>query len=88
MAGLLKNINNNLLLYIKDYKCLDRFDIKKNQHIVDNNKYPAPTYISWGINNRSTCIRVPTPSNIIIENYKKVLDKPELLCYNIDKERG
>lgn len=83
MAGLLKNINNNLLLYIKDYKCLDRFDIKKNQYIVDNNKYPAPTYISWGINNRSTCVRIPTPSNIIIENYIEEDNKNRRIEYRI-----
>lgn len=71
IAGLLKNTNNNLLLFIKDKYCLDRFDIEKNKKIKSNNKYPAPTFISWGVNNRSTSIRIPTPQKIDLESYMK-----------------
>ncbi len=69
LSGLLKNINNNLLLYIKDEKSLKRFSVEKNKIIVEKDKYPSPTYISWGVNNRTTCIRIPTPSNIDIKKY-------------------
>lgn len=71
VAGLLKNINNNLLLYIDEKDCLKRFDIQRNINIKNNNKYPAPTFISWGINNRTTCIRIPTPPIIDLETYVK-----------------
>lgn len=71
IAGLLKNINNNLLLYINKKDCLKRFDLKRNIAIKNNNKYPAPTFISWGINNRTTCIRIPTPPIIDLESYMK-----------------
>ena len=83
LAGLLKNINNNLLLYIKDEKCLSRFDVEKNKKIVEKNKYPAPTYISWGINNRSTSIRIPTPHNITLENYIEEDNKSRRIEYRI-----
>lgn len=83
IAGLLKNINNNLLLYIKNETCLLRFDVEKNKNIVAKNKYPAPTYISWGINNRSTCIRVPTPPNITLENYIEEDNKNRRIEYRV-----
>lgn len=83
VAGLLKNINNNILLYINNQDCLNRFSITKNNRIVQNNKYPAPTYISWGINNRSTCIRIPTPSNISIESYIEEDNKNRRIEYRI-----
>lgn len=83
LAGLLKNINNNLLLYIKDENCLSRFDVEKNKKIVEKNKYPAPTYISWGINNRSTSIRIPTPHNITLENYLEEDNKSRRIEYRV-----
>ena len=64
IAGLLNNLNNNLLLYINNEKSLNRFDLEQNIKIKNLNKYPAPTFVSWGINNRSCAIRVPTPSDI------------------------
>ena len=64
IAGLLDNLNNNLLLYINNERSLNRFDLEQNVKIKNLNKYPAPTFVSWGINNRSCAIRVPTPSDI------------------------
>ena len=73
IAGLLNNLNNNLLLYINNEKSLDRFDLEQNIKIKNLNKYPAPTFVSWGINNRSCAIRVPTPSDI--KDFKEYLEK-------------
>jgi glutamine synthetase len=74
VAGLLKNINNNLLLYVNDENCITRFDVERNKRVRDAKKYPAPTYISWGVNNRSAAIRIPTPKNF--KNYAET-DKKE-----------
>ncbi|HSQ97353.1 MAG TPA: hypothetical protein VLL98_01395 [Rickettsiales bacterium] len=69
VAGLLNNLNKNLLLYINDEKCLKRFDLEQNIKIKNLNKYPAPTFVSWGINNRTASIRIPTSSITNLEKY-------------------
>ncbi|MDD2839648.1 MAG: hypothetical protein PHY80_00775 [Rickettsiales bacterium] len=69
IGGLLNNLNQNLLFYIKNEKCLKRFDLEQNIKIKNLDKYPAPTFISWGINNRTASIRIPTPSIINLEKY-------------------
>lgn len=72
IGGLLNNLNKNLLFYIKDKKCLERFDLEQNIKIKNLNKYPAPTFVSWGINNRTASIRIPTPP---IKNLEKYFDE-------------
>jgi len=83
VAGLLKNINNELLLYIKGELCLKRFDLDKNVKLKNNKKYPAPTFICWGINNRSTAIRIPTPPVIDLRNYNELNDKNRRIEFRI-----
>lgn len=83
VAGLLKNINNNLLLYINNKECLERFDLQRNIKIKNNNKYPAPTFISWGMNNRTTCIRIPTPPIIDLETYMKEDSKSRRIEFRV-----
>jgi glutamine synthetase len=63
VAGILETTNSFLPLYLKSTKNLLRFDLEFNKIIYSRNRNPAPTYNSWGINNRSCSIRIPTPKN-------------------------
>ncbi len=83
IAGLLKNINNNLLFYIQDKNSLNRFNLNKNKNIRNKSKYPAPTFISWGVNNRTASIRIPTPPISDFENYMKNDTKNRRIEYRI-----
>lgn len=83
VAGLLKNVNNNILLYIDGEKSMERFDVEKNRKIRDGNKYPAPTFVSWGINNRSASIRIPTPPQIDLDSYLEEDKKSRRIEYRV-----
>jgi glutamine synthetase len=72
IGGLLNNINKNLLLYIKNEECLKRFNLEQNIKIKKLNKFPAPTFISWGINNRTASIRIPTPT---VKDFSKYIEE-------------
>lgn len=83
IASLLKNINSNLILFISSEDCLKRFELEKNKQLKKAEKYPAPTFISWGINNRTTSIRIPTPPMIDLENYMEEDKKNRRIEYRI-----
>jgi glutamine synthetase len=63
VAGILETTNRFLPLYIKSTENLLVFDLEFNkiEHLQKRN--PVPTYNSWGLNNRSCSIRIPTPKN-------------------------
>ena len=68
--GILKTTNFLLPLYIKDRHCVKRFDYEINEKIYKNGNIPAPTFISWGVNNRTATIRIPTPTDF--KNYEEI----------------
>jgi glutamine synthetase len=45
---------------IQDYL---RFNLDLNRNLHKNKKYTAPVNISWGYNNRTALIRIPTTKN-------------------------
>lgn len=70
IAGLLETINLFLVFYLSPSKNDSRYNKNINEFLYKHGKIPAPTYISWGINNRTCAIRIPTPKNINdFENY-------------------
>lgn len=60
IAGLLEKTNEFLDLYIESENCLDRYDIDFNKLHHLSGKVTSPSYICWGINNRTCSIRIPT----------------------------
>lgn len=72
VAGLLKTTNLFLPFYLSKTKNIDRLNENTNIFLYKNGKIPAPTYNSWGINNRTCSIRIPIPKNIYqFDNYFK-----------------
>lgn len=68
IAGLLETTNLFLPCYLSQNKNTERFDDNINNILYNKGKMPAPTYISWGINNRTCSIRIPIPKNITDKN--------------------
>ena len=68
--GVLYTTNIFLPFYINSEDCLRRFDLDRNNNLYSSGKIPAPTFISWGINNRTTSIRIPTPKDFT--NYEEI----------------
>lgn len=67
ISGILSTTNIFLPCYIKDENCLNRFNFEINNNIYKSGKIPAPTFLAWGVNNRTAVIRIPTPLNF--DNY-------------------
>jgi glutamine synthetase len=63
VAGILETTNSFLPLYIKFTKNLMMFDLEFNRITYLQRRNPAPTYNSWGPNNRSCSVRIPAPKN-------------------------
>ncbi|MDR1499318.1 MAG: hypothetical protein LBS34_03455 [Rickettsiales bacterium] len=63
IAGLLYKTNTFLPLYIKSNNCLLRYDKDFCKIFYKQGKIPGPTHNSWGVNNRTCSIRIPTPKN-------------------------
>ncbi len=59
IAGILKLLNSMMIFCASKPDDYLRFDKKINQDLFQKGKYSAPINISWGINNRTTAIRIP-----------------------------
>lgn len=60
IAGILTNIKNLLLIAAPTHEDYPRFDRQLNNQLYKNKKYTAPVNISWGYDNRTALIRIPT----------------------------
>jgi glutamine synthetase len=67
VAGLLETTNSFLPLYIESEEDLLAYDLEFNSLIFAKRKNQAPTYNSWGLNNRSCSIRIPTSKKFYFE---------------------
>ena len=73
IAGILSTTNMFINFYAKD---LYRYDKKNNEILYSNGKIPAPSFISWGYNNRTCALRVPD-SKVLINDLKKYREEIE-----------
>ncbi|MBO4956725.1 MAG: hypothetical protein J6C50_02725 [Rickettsiales bacterium] len=84
VAGLLQTTNLFLPFYLSKNKNTTRLEELTNKILYSNGKIPAPTYISWGINNRTCAIRIPIPKNIYNEdNYFTDDDKNRRIEFRV-----
>lgn len=79
--GILHTVNIFLPLYIKNSNCLRRFNFEKNIYLYNKGKTPAPTFISWGVNNRTASIRIPTPKEFT--KYEELDNKSRRIEFRI-----
>jgi glutamine synthetase len=63
IAALLEFAHNIIIIFAPKKKDYLRFDTKINKNLFNNKKYGAPTNISWGYNNRTTLVRIPSSNN-------------------------
>jgi glutamine synthetase len=63
IAGLIHKTNSFLPLYTKSENCFRRYRKNSCEVFYKNGKIPGPAYNSWGVNNRTCSIRIPTPKN-------------------------
>ncbi|MCE3255868.1 MAG: Glutamine synthetase, catalytic domain [Rickettsiaceae bacterium] len=59
VAALLGSVENMMLIFAPEEKDYLRFDLELNRNLYRNGKYPAPTSIGWGYDNRSALLRIP-----------------------------
>ncbi|EFK95013.1 Glutamine synthetase (Glutamate--ammonia ligase) [sediment metagenome] len=60
VANLLKFTNNIMIIFAPEAQDYLRFDLELNKNLHKNKKYTAPVNISWGYENRTALIRIPT----------------------------
>lgn len=60
IAGILTFTKNIILISAPQESDYQRFDLNLNRNLHKNKKYTAPVNISWGYNNRTALVRIPT----------------------------
>ena len=82
VAGILYTTNMFIKIYAND---MNRYDKDINSSLYDSGKIPAPSYISWGYNNRTCAIRIPDSKviNNDIEKYKKEIEESKRIEFRV-----
>jgi len=75
VSGLCELMNVSMPFFVCSENCYKRYNLDLNKFLHQCGKYPAPTFISWGINNRTTALRIPNTVFKNIQQYKKEGDK-------------
>jgi glutamine synthetase len=76
IAGLIYKTNSFLPLYTKSDNCFMRYKKEFGEVFYKNGKIPGPSFNSWGVNNRTCSIRIPTPKKF--DNSKDYYSEDEL----------
>jgi glutamine synthetase len=83
VGGLCKLMNISLPFFVSGDDCYKRYNLDLNKFLYEKGKYPAPTFISWGINNRTTAIRISSAVFKNIQQYEKEGDKNRRIEYRV-----
>lgn len=59
IAGILENTKKIMIAFAPNEEDFQRFEINFNRNLHKIKKYPSPTNISWGYDNRSALVRIP-----------------------------
>lgn len=73
--GLCELMNVLLPFFVRDESCYERYNLDLNKFLHQAGKYPAPTFVSWGVNNRTTAIRIPNAIFKTVEQYEAEGDR-------------
>ena len=63
ISSLLNYTKNIMIIFSPRTEDYLRFNLVTNQNLFKNRKYSAPVNISWGYENRTTLIRIPSSKN-------------------------
>lgn len=63
IGGILARHQKEVVVIAATNNNYDRYDLALNQHIFKLGKYPSPTRVNWGYNNRSCLLRVVGKDN-------------------------
>lgn len=71
VGGLCEAMHSSMPFFVKNRGCYKRYNVDVNKFLHKQGKYPAPTFVSWGVNNRTAAIRIPVPDFKDVQQYRK-----------------
>jgi len=83
VGGLCKTMNGLLLLIVNKEKDFSKYDKEANIILHKKGKIPAPTFVTWGIENRTAAIRISNSFKNLKDYNDENLDKKRRIEYRL-----